>query len=127
MREVRPEVVHIDEEPYNVATAHAMFLARQHKARALFFTWQNLYRSYPPPFRQFELYNYTHAVAALAGNRDAEQVLRRKGYKGPVHVIPHLALIPISINVVRHVRSASLTIPLRLASLVVSKRKKACH
>ncbi len=88
MREIRPEVVHIDEEPYNVATAHAMFLAQQHKAQTLFFTWQNLYRSYPPPFRQLELYNYRYAAAALAGNRDAEHVLRRKGYKGPVHVIP---------------------------------------
>ena len=88
MREVRPEVVHIDEEPYNVATAQAMFLAQQHKAHALFFTWQNLYRSYPPPFRQMELYNYRYARAALAGNRDAEDVLRRKGYKGPIHVIP---------------------------------------
>ena len=88
MREVRPEVVHIDEEPYNVATAQTMFLAQQHKAHALFFTWQNLYRNYPPPFRQMELYNYRHAAAALAGNRDAESVLRRKGYKGPISVIP---------------------------------------
>ncbi len=88
MRDVRPNVVHIDEEPYNVATAQAMFLAQQHKAKTLFFTWQNLYRDYPPPFRQMELYNYKHASAALAGNRDAEGVLRRKGYKGAVHVIP---------------------------------------
>ncbi|GAC1581762.1 MAG: glycosyltransferase family 4 protein [Ktedonobacteraceae bacterium] len=88
MREVRPEVVHIDEEPYNVATAHAMFLAQHHKARTLFFTWQNLYRGYPPPFRQIEHYNYRYATSALAGNRDAEKVLRRKGYKGPIHVIP---------------------------------------
>src|SRR5712692_711334 len=78
MREVRPEVVHIDEEPYNFATFHAMWLASRQKARALFFTWQNLYRSYPPPFRQMELYNY----------RDAADVLKRKGYKGPIHIIP---------------------------------------
>jgi len=88
MREIRPEVVHIDEEPYNAATAQAMFLSQQHKARALFFTWQNLYRNYPPPFRQMELYNYKRAASALAGNRDAENVLRRKGYKGSIHVIP---------------------------------------
>src|SRR5579885_1088350 len=88
MREVRPEVVHIDEEPYNFATFQAMRLAVGLKARALFFTWQNLYRNYPPPFRQMELYNYRHASAALAGNRDAEEVLRRKGYRGPIHIIP---------------------------------------
>jgi glycosyltransferase involved in cell wall biosynthesis len=87
MREVKPEIVHIDEEPYNLATFQAMRLAQQHKARALFFTWQNLYRTYPPPFRQFELYNYSHAAAALAGNRAAEEVLRRKGYQGPAHII----------------------------------------
>jgi glycosyltransferase involved in cell wall biosynthesis len=88
MRAVRPEIVHIDEEPYNYATFQAMRLARRHKAHALFFTWQNLYRSYPPPFRQMELYNYRHAAAALAGNSEAVDVLRRKGYRRPVHVIP---------------------------------------
>ena len=88
MREVRPQIVHIDEEPYNFATFHAMWLAEKQKARALFFTWQNLYRNYPPPFRQVELYNYRHAAVALAGNRDAAEVLKRKGYRGPIHIIP---------------------------------------
>ena len=88
MGDVQPEVVHIDEEPYNFATFQAMRLASRRGAKALFFTWQNLYRSYPPPFRQFELYNYKHAAVALAGNRDASEVLKRKGYEGPIRVIP---------------------------------------
>lgn len=88
MSEVRPEIVHIDEEPYNFATFQAMRLARQQKAHALFFTWQNLYRAYPLPFRQMELYNYRHASVALAGNREAVEVLQKKGYQKPVHVIP---------------------------------------
>ncbi|GAC1565348.1 MAG: glycosyltransferase family 4 protein [Ktedonobacteraceae bacterium] len=88
MREARPEIVHIDEEPYNFSTFQAMRLARKIKARSLFFTWQNLYRSYPPPFRQMELYNYRHAQVALAGNRDAADVLKRKGYNGPIRIIP---------------------------------------
>lgn len=88
MRQAQPEIVHIDEEPYNLATFHAMWLANRHKVRALFFTWQNLYREYPAPFRQMELYNYRHAAMALAGNRDAAEVLKRKGYTGPIRVIP---------------------------------------
>src|SRR6266480_1320935 len=88
MRELRPEIVHIDEEPYNFATSHAMWQANRLKARSLFFTWQNLYRNYPPPFRQMELYNYRHAAVALAGNRDAAEVLKRKGYRGPIRIIP---------------------------------------
>ena len=88
MRETRPEIVHIDEEPYNFATFQAMRLAHKQKASALFFTWQNLYRNYPPPFRQMELYNYHHATFALAGNRDAQDILRRKGFQGPIRIIP---------------------------------------
>jgi glycosyltransferase involved in cell wall biosynthesis len=88
MQEVQPEIVHIDEEPYNLATFQAMRLAHHHKARILFFTWQNLYRNYPPPFRQMELYNYKHTDAALTGNQEAVEVLRRKGYHKATYVIP---------------------------------------
>jgi len=88
MRKLRPEIVHIDEEPYNFATFHAMWLSRRVGARSLFFTWQNLYRDYPPPFRQMERYNYRHTRMALAGNRDAAEVLKQKGYSGPIRVIP---------------------------------------
>ncbi len=88
MRQVQPEIVHIDEEPFNFATFQAMRLAQPFKAKTLFFTWQNLYRNYPPPFRQFELYNYHHVALALAGNRGAADVLRQKGYQGEVRVIP---------------------------------------
>ena len=47
----RPEIMHIDEEPYNLATFQAMRSAQRHGAQALFFTWQNLLRRYPPPFQ----------------------------------------------------------------------------
>src|SRR5436853_1898048 len=88
MRELRPEIVHIDEEPYNFATSHAMWQANRLKARSLFFTWQNLYRNYPPPFRQMELYNYRHVAVPLAGERTSADVLKRKGYRGPIRIIP---------------------------------------
>src|SRR5258708_38510494 len=87
MRKVQPEIVHIDEEPYNFATYQAMRLARRHKVHTLFFTWQNLYRNYPPPFRQMERYNYRHTDVALVGNREAIEVLRRKGYQKPARVV----------------------------------------
>src|SRR2546430_1576859 len=48
MAEFRPDIAHIDEEPYNLATWHALRLAREYGARSLFFSWQNLLRSYPP-------------------------------------------------------------------------------
>jgi glycosyltransferase involved in cell wall biosynthesis len=91
---LRPDVVHIDEEPYNLATWQAMRLAVATGAKPLFFTWQNLNRQYPPPFRWLEAYNFRHAAFAIAGNRDAEDVLRAKGFGKPVAVIPQFGVDP---------------------------------
>lgn len=88
LHRARPDIVHIDEEPYNLATYQALRTARHAGARTLFVTWQNLLRQYPPPFSWMEQYNYAHADYALAANEDAVAVLRRKGYRGPVSVFP---------------------------------------
>jgi glycosyltransferase involved in cell wall biosynthesis len=92
LRAHRPDLVHMDEEPFNFATYQALRLARRLGAPALFTTWQNLYRAYPPPFAWMEQYNYRHAAYALAANQDAAAVLRRKGYQGPVAVFPQFGV-----------------------------------
>lgn len=94
LKALHPDVFHIDEEPYNLATRHAMGLARRTQIPALFFTWQNLNRRYPLPFRWWERYNYRHAASAIAGNHAASTVLRAKGYTGPLHIIPQFGVDP---------------------------------
>lgn len=91
---LRPDIVHMDEEPYNLATWHALRLAAQLGAASLFFTWQNLNRRYPWPFRWFEATNYRRAAHVIAGNRAAVDVLAAKGYRGPVTVIPQFGVDP---------------------------------
>lgn len=90
----KPEIMHIDEEPYNLATFQAMRLSRRGGARALFFTWQNLLRRYPPPFGWMERYNLKNAAYAIAGNQEGKEVLRAKGYRGRVAVIPQFGVDP---------------------------------
>lgn len=94
LKALRPDIFHIDEEPYNFATRHAMRLGRRLGIPALFFSWQNLNRRYPLPFRWWEQYNYHHAAFAIAGNHAATQILRAKGYDGPVRVIPQFGIDP---------------------------------
>lgn len=94
VRGLEPDLLHIDEEPYNLATWQAMRLAASMRIPALFFTWQNIHRHYPPPFRWFERYNFGHAACAIAGNREAVDVLRYKGYVGDVHVVPQFGVDP---------------------------------
>ncbi len=93
-RRIKPHVVHIDEEPYNVATWQAMRLAKIHGAKAVFFTWQNIHRRYPPPFSLIESYNLRTADYAIAGNSEAVGVLIAKRYRGPVRVIPQFGVDP---------------------------------
>ena len=94
IRRLRPDIVHVEEEPYNLATVLAVRAARSVGAAVAFFTWQNLNRNYPPPFRWFERYVYRASSYALCGNRDAEDVLRAKGYSGPAAVIPQVGVDP---------------------------------
>ncbi len=94
MARVRPHLVHIDEEPYNLATWHALRLARRQGARTLFFTWQNLARRYPWPFSRFEYDVLREADGAIAGNAEAVTVWRGKGYRGPIPVIPQFGVDP---------------------------------
>ena len=94
VRRLQPDIVHIDEEPYNVATFQAMRLAKRAGAKALFFTWQNLKRTYPFPFSFIEGYNLKKADYAIAGNQEAVKVWRGKGYKGPIRMIPQFGVDP---------------------------------
>ena len=94
LRGLRPEILHVDEEPYNLATWQALHLARSNGARGVFFTWQNLSRRYPLPFSYIERANYRLASHAIAGNQAALRVLRAKGYAGPVSVVPQFGVDP---------------------------------
>ncbi len=94
LRELRPDIVHVDEEPWDLVTFHAVRHALQVGARPLFFTWQNLRRRYPFPFSYFQRFTFHHCAHAIAGNADAVNVLRAKGYRGVVRVIPQFGVDP---------------------------------
>ena len=94
IRRIAPDLLHMDEEPYNFATWLALRAAQRQRIPALFFTWQNLLRRYPPPFSWFERANYVAAAAAIAGSEEAANVLRRKGYVGALAVIPQFGVDP---------------------------------
>ncbi len=94
LRSFEPDVVHIDEEPYNLGAAHAMWLAKRAGARALWFSWQNLNRDYPLPFDLIESYNLQNTDYAIAGSQGAAEVWREKGYEGPMSIIPQFGVDP---------------------------------
>ncbi|MCY3719573.1 MAG: glycosyltransferase family 4 protein [Anaerolineaceae bacterium] len=94
LRDFRPDVLHVDEEPYNLAAWQALRLGRRYGCRTLFFCWQNILRRYPPPFSLGERYVLRGADHAIAGTTGAADVLRAKGYGGPLSVIPQFGVDP---------------------------------
>jgi glycosyltransferase involved in cell wall biosynthesis len=91
---LRPAVLHIDEESFNLATFLAMRAGLAVGARCCFYNWANIDRRYPPPFSLFERYNLRHARHAIAGNQEAAAIIRRHGYGGPISVIPQFGVDP---------------------------------
>ena len=94
LRELQPDLVHIDEEPYNLATWLAWRQAQAVGAKTLFFSWQNLQRRYPWPFSFMERQLLNGVDYALMGNQDAVAVWQAKGYSGPYRVIPQFGVDP---------------------------------
>lgn len=94
LERICPHLLHMDEEPYNLATWLGLRAAHKRSIPSLFFTWQNINRRYPPPFSWMEQRNYRYAAAAIAGNAEAAQVLRTKGYLGPITTLPQFGVDP---------------------------------
>lgn len=94
MREVQPDIVHIDEEPYNAAAWQMYWHAKRIGARTVLFSWQNIARRYPPPFSWGERHVMNGIDALIAGTESSAEVWRSKGYTGRVAVIPQFGTDP---------------------------------
>jgi glycosyltransferase involved in cell wall biosynthesis len=117
VREIQPDIVHIDEEPYNLATFQATWAARRIGARTVIFTWQNLQRRYPPPFGWMESYVLAHTHTLLSGNAEGVDVWRAKGYQGPIELIPQFGVDPaIYSRILRPSRPSKPSVVLRRSS-----------
>jgi glycosyltransferase involved in cell wall biosynthesis len=89
---LRPDLFHVDEESFNLATVQGIRLARRYGAKAVFYNWANIYKRLPPPFRQFEEYSFKNASGALVGAAEAKEVLERKGFYKPIEICPQFGV-----------------------------------
>ena len=80
VRQIRPDIFHIEEEHYSFVTYQAIKLAKKYNIKCLFVTWQNIYKKYPFPFSRIEQYNLENADYAIAGSNEVRKVLVRKGF-----------------------------------------------
>ena len=94
VRHIRPDVVHVDEESFNLATFLALWHAQRVNAATCFYNYANIARTYPPPFGWFERYAFATASVALACSHEAADIIRGHGYRGTMHIIPQTGVDP---------------------------------
>jgi glycosyltransferase involved in cell wall biosynthesis len=79
------DIVHVEEEPYSLITFLSALWAKVLTRRFVFFTWENLFRkNFLFPYDLFERAVFKLADAAIAGNKDAGNILQRRGFKAKI-------------------------------------------
>lgn len=88
LRAERPDAIYVHHEPYGLATVQ-IYLANRMVDRCPigFYTAQNIYKTYPPPFGWLEHYVLKTSAFCFPVTDGALEVLRRKKYEGKATVL----------------------------------------
>lgn len=92
LRQMQPELLYVDQEPWSWSTFQAVRIGRALGARIVGFTWQNILKRYPPPFNWLEAYVHRATHVMIAGNEEAATILRRRGFAKPIVVAPQFGV-----------------------------------
>ena len=89
LRAEKPDVVYVNHEPYAIATAQLCRAnLRVDRVPFGFYSCQNILKTYPPPFRNWERRVYDSSQFAFPITGVVAGVLRAKGYHGALAVCP---------------------------------------
>jgi glycosyltransferase involved in cell wall biosynthesis len=96
MREFQPDIVHTEECVRCLSLFQALIYKRiwAPHAKSVFFTCENIYVPFPPLLSFIERYSLSHADYAICGGQDAADVLRKRGFRGPISLVPQLGVDP---------------------------------
>ncbi len=94
LRRFRPQIIQVEQG--SKALGYAQLIALNQllglKAKNLFFTWWNLPYQLKFPVSLLEAYNLRHTNGIVAGNQDGAEILRQRGYQGPIKIMPQLGV-----------------------------------
>jgi glycosyltransferase involved in cell wall biosynthesis len=84
----RPDLVHIEQEPYSIAGWQIARAARARGVRIVLTTYQNLDKRYPLPFRLMERATLAAADRLVAGTDEIRRLWERRAGRSDIAVIP---------------------------------------
>ncbi|MEO0824950.1 MAG: hormogonium polysaccharide biosynthesis glycosyltransferase HpsO [Cyanobacteria bacterium J06635_15] len=94
LREFRPHIIQVEQGSKALAYAQTITLNRVLglKAKNVFFTWWNLPYELKFPVSLIEQYTLGQTNGVVVGNQDGADILRDRGYDGPIKVMPQLGV-----------------------------------
>lgn len=94
LRKLKPQLIQVEQGSKSLGYAQLITLNRLLglNAKNLFFTWWNLPYKLRFPISWLEAYNLRHTDGIVAGNQDGAEILRDRGYKGSIDVMPQLGV-----------------------------------
>ncbi len=94
LRQFRPEVIQVEQGSRGLAYSQMITLNKllRLKAKNVFFTWWNLPYNLKFPISLLEKYNLQNSHGIISGNQDGAEILRQRGYKGAIQVMPQLGV-----------------------------------
>lgn len=94
IEETRPSIVHVEAEPHSILLAMLARLKARFGFRLVAFMWENIRRRGKKPLAWLEPYSLARVDALIAGNAEAGEVARWRGYRGPLAIIPQVGFDP---------------------------------
>ncbi|MEH2298819.1 MAG: hormogonium polysaccharide biosynthesis glycosyltransferase HpsO [Nostoc sp.] len=94
LKQFRPQIIQVEQGSRGLAYTQMIALNKLLglKAKNVFFTWWNLPYELKLPVALLEKYNLNHSHGIISGNQDGAEVLRQRGFKGAIKVMPQLGV-----------------------------------
>ncbi|WP_414527066.1 hormogonium polysaccharide biosynthesis glycosyltransferase HpsO [Nodularia chucula] len=94
LKKFRPQILQVEQGSRGIAHTQMIVLNQilGLKAKNIFFTWWNLPYQLKFPVNLLEKYNLDHSDGIICGNQDGAEVIRERGYQGPIQIMPQLGV-----------------------------------
>ncbi|MGF1989590.1 MAG: hormogonium polysaccharide biosynthesis glycosyltransferase HpsO [Nostoc sp. ZfuVER08] len=93
-KQFHPQIIQVEQGSRGLAYTQMITLNKLLglKAKNVFFTWWNLPYQLKLPIALLEKYNLNQSHGIISGNQDGAEILRQRGYQGPIKVMPQLGV-----------------------------------